>query len=47
MMNEKTGNEINARKSVNDKTKTNERKGKINGKKDNKLYIYIYIIGWV
>ena len=24
-----------------------ERKGKKNGKKDNKLYIYIYIIGWV
>jgi len=47
MMREKIGNEINVIKSVNNAKKTKERKGKINGKKDNKLYIYIYIIGWV
>ena len=46
-MSEKTGNGINAKRNTNNVKKTNERKGKINGKKDNKLYIYIYIIGWV
>jgi len=44
MMREKTGNGINARRSVNNKTKINERKGKINGKKTIYIYIYIYTI---
>ena len=39
--------EINAVINGNNTTKINERKGKKNDKKDNKLYIYIYIIGWV
>ena len=46
-MTEKNENGINARRSVNNVKKIKERKGKKNGKKDNKLYIYIYIIGWV
>jgi hypothetical protein len=41
-MTEKIGNGISAKRSVNDKTKTNERNGKINGKKTNYVYIYIY-----
>jgi hypothetical protein len=46
-MNEKTGNGINAIKSVNNVKKTNERKGKINGKKTIYVYIYIYTISGV
>ncbi len=44
MMSEKIGNEINARRSVNNVKKIKERKGKKNGKKTIYIYIYIYII---
>ena len=41
---EKIGNGINAKRSVNNVKKINERKGKKNGKKIIYIYIYIYII---
>ena len=47
MMKKNKRDVINAGTSVNNVKKIKERKGKKNGKKDNKLYIYIYIIGWV
>ena len=44
MTKENKGNEINARRSVNNVKKINERKGKKNGKKTIYIYIYIYTI---
>ena len=44
MMSEKTGNGINVKRNTNNVKKTNERKGKKNGKKTIYIYIYIYII---
>ena len=47
MTTENKGNVINAAINGNNKTKINERKGKKNDKKYIKVYIYIYIIGWM